>query len=41
MPHHGKRSAEHRLGTNRRFPANLAEAVLGAPGAMRGFARTG
>jgi hypothetical protein len=29
------RSAEHRLGVNRRFPANLAEAVLGAPFSMK------
>ena len=35
-------SAEHRLGMNRQFPANLAEAVLGGPffstrhGATRG-----
>jgi hypothetical protein len=29
------RSAEHRLGVNRRFPANLAEALLGAPFSMK------
>jgi len=30
----GKRSADFRIGTNRRFPANLAESEFGAPGAV-------
>jgi hypothetical protein len=29
--HRGKRSAGFRTGTNRRFPANLAESEFGAP----------
>jgi hypothetical protein len=32
MQHRGKRSADLRIGTNRRFPANLAESEFGAPG---------
>jgi hypothetical protein len=34
MLHRGKRSADLRIGTNRRFPANLAESEFGAPGAV-------
>ena len=30
----GKRSAELRIGTNKRFPADLAESEFGAPGAV-------
>jgi hypothetical protein len=32
MRHHRKRSADLRIGTDRRFPANLAESEFGAPG---------
>ena len=31
MRHHGKRSADLRIGVNGRFPANLAESEFGAP----------
>ena len=34
MQYRGKRSADLRIGTNRRFPANLAESEFGAPGAV-------
>jgi hypothetical protein len=31
LQHCGKRSADLRIGTNRRFPANLAESEFGVP----------
>jgi hypothetical protein len=36
MRHHGKRSADLRIGMNGRFPANLAESEFGAPSQCQG-----
>jgi len=40
MQYRGKRSADLRIGTNRRFPASLAESEFGAPGAVSSCARS-
>jgi len=40
MQYRGKRSADLRIGTNRRFPASVAESEFGAPGAVPGCARS-
>ena len=39
MRHHGKRSAELRIGMNGRFHANLAESEFGAPSQCLGTPR--
>ena len=39
MRHHGKRSADLRIGVNGRFPANLAESEFGAPSQCPGTLR--
>src|ERR1035438_7805616 len=36
MRHHGKRSADLRIGVNGRFPANLAESEFGVPSQCQG-----
>jgi hypothetical protein len=36
MQRRGKRSADLRIGTNKPFPANLAESEFGAPEAISG-----